>query len=88
MKLSDLELEKLVELSYNYKTRTGCIETSDSLNYFKYGEYHRLLGPALTYKADNVFNIPYCNKWFFNGELIDCSSQEEFERIIKLKHFW
>jgi len=28
------------------------------------------------------------NFWFYNDEYINCNSQEEFERIIKVKLFW
>jgi hypothetical protein len=27
-------------------------------------------------------------EWYYEGEEINCKSQEEFERIIKLKLFW
>jgi len=42
------------------------------------GKHHRSDGPAIEcingYKA-----------WWYQGKLIDCSSQKEFERLIKLK---
>ena len=42
---------------------------------------HRKDGPAIEYA--NGFNL-----WFINNKLIDCASQEEFEKLIKLKAFW
>lgn len=42
---------------------------------------HRLDGPAVEFSSG-------CNIWYVNGERINCSTQEEFERILKLKTFW
>lgn len=42
-------------------------------------KFHREDGPA-------VDCIGY-KRWYYHGELIHCSSQEQFERIIKLKIF-
>jgi hypothetical protein len=47
------------------------------------GKVHREDGPALVYE-DN----PELNEWWYHGKHIPCSSQEEFERLIKLKAFW
>lgn len=41
---------------------------------------HRLDGPAV--ERENG------NEWFYYGQKIDCSSQEEYERILRLKAFW
>ena len=45
------------------------------------GFYHREDGPALI--TSNGFKF-----WIYNGNLIHCNSQEEFERLLKLKAFW
>ena len=45
------------------------------------GLRHRENGPAIEYHNGD-------KEWYYNGNLIDCRSQEEFERIIKLKAFW
>jgi hypothetical protein len=45
------------------------------------GKKHRLDGPAVEYA--NGFLI-----WYINDEPMHCTSQEEFERLIKLKVFW
>jgi len=42
---------------------------------------HREDGPAVEYPGGY-------KEWWFNGEEINCSSQEEFLRIMKLKVFW
>lgn len=44
------------------------------------GQRHRLDGPAI--------EGPEINTWYFNNKYIDCDSQQEFERLIKLKAFW
>lgn len=50
---------------------------------------HRIDGPAVTQfiliSNDEVGDE--C-EWWFHGTKIDCSSQEEFEKLIKLKAFW
>jgi hypothetical protein len=43
--------------------------------------YHRLDGPAIEYINGNKY-------WYVNDKRINCSSQEEFERLMKLKAFW
>lgn len=55
------------------------------------GELHRIDGPAiitsqLCLPGDKLSSE--IKKWYYNGEHIKCSSQEEFEKIIKLKVFW
>ena len=44
------------------------------------GKYHRENGPAIE------DSLGY-KEWFYHGQRIDCQSQEEFERIIKLLLF-
>jgi hypothetical protein len=49
--------------------------------WYQNGQLHRVSGPA----------IEYCNKykeWWIEGKQIDCNSQEEFERYLKLRLFW
>ena|SRR5579859_1240760 len=46
-----------------------------------HNQRHRLDGPAIEY-ADGR------KCWYYYGKLISCSSQEEFERLIKLKALW
>ena len=47
----------------------------------KEGQLHRLDGPAIQYPIGKSY-------WFINHKPINCNSQEEFERLIKLKAFW
>jgi hypothetical protein len=48
--------------------------------WYLYGLFHREDGPAI--KAHNYVS------WYFHGKYIRCSSQEEFERLMRLKAFW
>ena len=45
------------------------------------GLWHRIDGPAIEYADGDKW-------WYYEDEKIECNSQEEFERIIKLKLFW
>lgn len=68
-----------------------------------HGKIHRLNGPAVTnisgkfWYQNNVLhrldgpaeewsNGEKC--WFYKGKCISCSSQQEFEKLLKLKSFW
>lgn len=48
------------------------------------GQLHREDGPAQIY---NDANGEKC-WWWLNHKIIDCSTQEEFEQLIKLRLFW
>jgi hypothetical protein len=51
----------------------------DSFNF----NYHREDGPAIIdpYNSNN-------SSWWYHGKRIDCKTQEEFERHMRLKAFW
>jgi hypothetical protein len=57
------------------------VKYGGKLMWFMDGKYHRLDGPA-------IFEDEHISLWYFHGKHIECSSQEEFERLIKLKMFW
>lgn len=58
------------------------IEWADgSKEWHKDGKLHREDGPAV--ELANGYDL-----WFYEGNQVDCLSQEEFIRIIKLKAFW
>ena len=52
----------------------------NGIYYYFEGKIHKMDGPA--YEFNNGEKI-----WWFCGEFIDCSTQNEFEKIIKLKIF-
>jgi len=49
--------------------------------WFYYGKLHRLNGPAIEHANGKKY-------WYYHGKWIYCYSQEEFERLIKLKALW
>ena len=49
--------------------------------WFVNGKYHRIDGPAIEYANGIIL-------WYINGLNIDCKTQEEFDRLIRLKAFW
>lgn len=61
---------------------TGChIDNFNNRYHFINGQLHRDDGPA--FECHNG-----SQKWFLNGVLIRCETQEEFEHFMKLKAFW
>jgi hypothetical protein len=57
------------------------IEWFDGEEWWLNGKKHREDGPANEWLGDH-------KSWYYNGERIHCSTQEEFEKIIKLRMFW
>jgi hypothetical protein len=49
--------------------------------YYVNNKLHRIIGPAAEY------NNGY-KEWYYEDKYIECNSQEEFERYLKLKLFW
>jgi hypothetical protein len=61
------------------------IECADgSKEWWINGKLHREDGPAV----EAVEGVNGFKAWWYNGEHINCTTQEEFERIIKLRMFW
>ena len=68
--------------------------------WYKDGLFHRLNGPSIEY--DKRIQRTYYNEqakyttewidgfkdWYYQGKYINCSTQEEFERLIMLKLLW
>ncbi|MEO7172794.1 hypothetical protein [Flavobacterium sp.] len=86
-------LKKVTKFTYKYGTkyllegkihREGgpAIEYSNGDKEWRVqGKRHRLDGPAIEHKNGN-------KHWYYAGEFIECSSQKEFESLIKLRPFW
>ena len=49
--------------------------------WYHHDQFHRENGPAVKYPNGH-------KEWWLNDKLINCSSQEEFEQLMKLKAFW
>jgi len=50
------------------------------------GKKHRLDGPAI--EELNELDLDSYKQWWYKGNQIQCNSQSEFNRLIKLKIFW
>jgi hypothetical protein len=76
----------MIKISHLFKTTKlpngGVLwELSDGRkSWWLNGKRHREDGPAIECSNGNV--------WFINDEQIPCKTQEEFERLMKLKAFW
>ena len=55
--------------------------TNEDKEWYQNGKLHRIDGPAIEYISKDKY-------WFYQGKRIFCSSQQEFEKIIKLRLFW
>jgi hypothetical protein len=56
-----------------------------------YSVCHKIDGPAvirMELSLPNDQKINAYQEWWYMGTKLNCSSQEEFERILKLKVFW
>jgi len=49
--------------------------------YYQHNLLHRLDGPAF-------HHISGYGAWYYQGQRLDCETQEEFETLLKLKAFW
>ena len=54
---------------------------SGTKGWFQFGVLHREDGAAIEYRDNSKL-------WYWRGKFIKCSSQSEFERLLKLKAFW
>jgi len=58
------------------------VEYSDGYKVWYFNDQrHRIDGPAVEYPNGNKY-------WYYHGKYIDCSSQEEFEKLVNLKALW
>jgi len=55
--------------------------------WFRNGKLHREDGHAIEYYNVHGEWIAV-EHWYYRGKRMDCSCQEEFERLIRLKVFW
>jgi len=80
---SDSSGTKYWHLNNQFHREDGpAIEYTDGTkSWYLYDKPHRLDGPA--YEGLNGDK-----EWWYHGKWIDCDSQEEFERLIKLKVLW
>jgi hypothetical protein len=61
------------------------IITNLSKCYFFHGKRHRLDGPAV----EGIGSESHIKEWWYMGmHIVNCKSQKEFEKFLKLKIFW
>ena len=51
------------------------------IQYWSYGKVHRMDGPAIIFSNGR-------ERWYYQGKKLDCSNQEEFDKLVKLRAFW
>lgn len=62
--------------------RNGWIRDCGIMEHYVNDKLHHDDGPA-------VYSLIHeWESWYYHGQRINCNSQEEFERLIKLKEFW
>ncbi len=80
MKITNYPLMYYNEKDQPHRTNGPAVEYADgSGSWYLNGKRHRLDGPAVDY--------PNSKCWYLHGQLIPCSSQEEFIRILNHKAF-
>ena len=52
------------------------------------GLTHRLNGPAIIIFIENYNESLELNGWWYKGDRIECKTQEEFDRLIRLRLLW
>jgi hypothetical protein len=70
-------------LNNNYHREDGpAIEYANGdKEYYINNKLHREDGPAVVYYSNH-------KEWWLHGEGLSCTTQEEFERLMRLKAFW
>ena len=80
VKYADGDEEYLVDNDY-HRDDGPAINYKFVQEWFYHGKQHRLDGPAIVYDNGDRY-------WLYMGKEIECNSQEEYERIVKLRAFW
>ena len=72
----------LTSTCYYYRNDPKRVQSNDLL--------HRLDGPAVIIQELSLpkHPIPAQQYWYYMGERMDCSSQQEFMKLLNLKVFW
>ena len=66
---------------YHREDGPAVIHADGWMGWWLNGQHHREDGPAAIWP--NGFQ-----EWWYKGKRLSCQSQEEFERLLKLKAFW
>ncbi len=57
------------------------IDNAGDKRYYKNSKLHRIGSPAIELASGTKI-------WYYEDKRIFCNSQEEFEKLLKLKAFW
>ena len=63
-----------------------CPNIGIDLHYDTEGHPHRLDGPAKEYGLSKLGTES--KEWWYHGTKLNCTSRQEYERLLKLKLFW
>jgi hypothetical protein len=66
---------------YHREDGPAIIFDNGDLIWYQHGRCHREDGPAIEHSNGAKW-------WLLHGKNINCKTQEEFERLMKLKAFW
>lgn len=69
------------ENEYWHRENGPAYITEELQTWWKHGKRHRIDGPAVD--SNNGYK-----EWWVNGKKLDCTTQEEFELLMKLDLFW
>ena len=72
-----------IEIPYLINGWVGSSNNDDQIHYID-SKISRLDGPALKTQRGEM-KMEY---WFVDGERINCQTQAQFEKIMKMKAFW
>jgi hypothetical protein len=77
---------------YGMKDGLNIIMGTGTKMWFRNGVKHREDGPAVDgrYCSDGSFDLPrhQYQQWWIEGRRVPCTTQEEFEKWMRLKAFW
>jgi hypothetical protein len=66
---------------YFHRENGPAVEWSNGdKSYYMNGKLHREDGPAIDWADEKAY--------YYKGERTECTSQQEFERLLRLKAFW
>jgi hypothetical protein len=66
----------------NFHREDGpAVEFDNGRYWYQHGKLHREDGPAVEYANGRKL-------WYYHGQQINCQTNEEFVRLLKLKAFW
>jgi hypothetical protein len=79
---NDLENNEMEDYHHKVSYPGNSIISVPHISYYDAdGWYHRISGPAIKCVDGQKW-------WYLHGKKVECNSQEEFARLLKMKVFW